>query len=365
MPGYTVRAVAERLGIPTATFRSWTQRYDIGPRTHRPGQHRLYSEADIAALEQMVALIHRGVSPASAARFMRQAIPAGRSVRGIIGTDVLDAVIECRRAGRLRRPGRADRQYARTPRSGSHLESTVPPGLSDHRATPTRPRWLYQYRTRSVLGGLGQSGQNRPPRQRGGHIDPHRAGLQSGRAPFPPTTSTSSRPDRTVRRGPHDRRRRTHPSRARRTGAHPRGRRCGLVPDGRDRRSRGSRNFRHGTDFRRRPGLDTHRPATRNSPARRSRRRARPTTTTRLPRRTPRAPIRSRTSPRCRHATTIGSPLDECGQAAPRHPARRCAHRSQRRVPAGRSGTSTAAHSAKPGCRRTPARPRPMPIVKL
>ncbi len=94
MPGYTVRAVAERLGIPTATFRSWTQRYDIGPRTHRPGQHRLYSEADIAALEQMVALIHRGVSPASAARFMRQAIPAGRSVRGIIGTDVLDAVID-------------------------------------------------------------------------------------------------------------------------------------------------------------------------------------------------------------------------------------------------------------------------------
>lgn len=65
--GYTVRSVAERLGIPTATLRSWTRRYGIGPSQQRPGKHRLYTESDIATLEQMLALIRAGASPAGAA----------------------------------------------------------------------------------------------------------------------------------------------------------------------------------------------------------------------------------------------------------------------------------------------------------
>ncbi|MFI6871107.1 MerR family transcriptional regulator [Nocardia sp. NPDC050406] len=69
--GYPVRAVAERLGIPTATLRSWNQRYGIGPDRHRPGRHRLYSEADIALLERMLTLVRAGASPASAAETVR------------------------------------------------------------------------------------------------------------------------------------------------------------------------------------------------------------------------------------------------------------------------------------------------------
>ncbi|MEU4599952.1 MerR family transcriptional regulator [Nocardia sp. NPDC023988] len=69
--GYTVRAVADRLGIPTATLRSWNRRYDIGPAQDRPGKHRLYTEADIAALERMLALIRDGASPAGAAATVR------------------------------------------------------------------------------------------------------------------------------------------------------------------------------------------------------------------------------------------------------------------------------------------------------
>ncbi|MCM6774115.1 MerR family transcriptional regulator [Nocardia sp. CDC159] len=69
--GYTVRAVADRLGIPTATLRSWNQRYRIGPSQHRPGKHRLYTEADIATLERMLALIRAGASPAGAAAAVR------------------------------------------------------------------------------------------------------------------------------------------------------------------------------------------------------------------------------------------------------------------------------------------------------
>ncbi|MFI6773537.1 MerR family transcriptional regulator [Nocardia sp. NPDC050412] len=76
--GYTVRAVADRLGIPIATLRSWNQRYDIGPTRRRPGQHRLYTEADIAALERMIALVRAGASPAGAAAAVQgPAVAAG------------------------------------------------------------------------------------------------------------------------------------------------------------------------------------------------------------------------------------------------------------------------------------------------
>ncbi|MCW2557888.1 MAG: hypothetical protein JWP55_1852 [Mycobacterium sp.] len=39
-PRYAVRAVAERVGVPTATLRSWNQRYGIGPADHDRGRHR-------------------------------------------------------------------------------------------------------------------------------------------------------------------------------------------------------------------------------------------------------------------------------------------------------------------------------------
>jgi MerR family transcriptional regulator, light-induced transcriptional regulator len=65
---YTVRAVAARLGIPTATLRSWNRRYGIGPQHHRSGHHRHYTEADIAVAARMLELVRAGASPASAAR---------------------------------------------------------------------------------------------------------------------------------------------------------------------------------------------------------------------------------------------------------------------------------------------------------
>ena len=69
--GFSVRTVAERIGIPTATLRSWNQRYSIGPSEHRRGRHRLYSEADIVRLERMVLLVRSGSSPARAAESVR------------------------------------------------------------------------------------------------------------------------------------------------------------------------------------------------------------------------------------------------------------------------------------------------------
>ena len=68
LPQYTVRIVAERVGVPTATLRSWNQRYGVGPPDHSPGRHRLYSDDDIMIVRQMHELMGQGASPRSAAR---------------------------------------------------------------------------------------------------------------------------------------------------------------------------------------------------------------------------------------------------------------------------------------------------------
>jgi hypothetical protein len=78
-PLFTVSAVAERVGVPTATLRSWNQRYGVGPPEHSPGQHRLYSATDIAVVRRMYELIIEGASPRSAAR---TAIDSVRPARG-------------------------------------------------------------------------------------------------------------------------------------------------------------------------------------------------------------------------------------------------------------------------------------------
>lgn len=72
---YPVRIVAERLGIPVATLRSWNRRYGIGPQEHTPGSHRLYSESDIAVAQRMLELVRTGVSTGAAARAAQATAP--------------------------------------------------------------------------------------------------------------------------------------------------------------------------------------------------------------------------------------------------------------------------------------------------
>jgi MerR family transcriptional regulator, light-induced transcriptional regulator len=78
-PRYTVSVVAQRVGVPTATLRSWNQRYGVGPLDHSPGRHRLYSDNDVLIVRRMYELITQGASPRSAAE---AAIDSIRPARG-------------------------------------------------------------------------------------------------------------------------------------------------------------------------------------------------------------------------------------------------------------------------------------------
>ena len=66
-PPLTVAAVARRLGIAPATLRTWDRRYGIGPTDHDSGQHRRYSQSDLAKLTLMRRLIISGATAAEAA----------------------------------------------------------------------------------------------------------------------------------------------------------------------------------------------------------------------------------------------------------------------------------------------------------
>ena len=96
VPRYTVGVVADRVGVPVPTLRSWNQRYGVGPVGHSPGRHRLYSEADIAVVKAMRELIADGVNPGTAAHSALDAVvPAGPDATALVASafdlDVLAA----------------------------------------------------------------------------------------------------------------------------------------------------------------------------------------------------------------------------------------------------------------------------------
>ena len=65
---WSVGRVADRLGIPTATLRTWDRRYGVGPSQRTAGGHRRYSEEDIRRVRVMSRFIDKGVPAQSAAR---------------------------------------------------------------------------------------------------------------------------------------------------------------------------------------------------------------------------------------------------------------------------------------------------------
>lgn len=70
-PVWTVASVARRVGVAPATLRSWSLRYGIGPTGHHPGEHRRYTDADVAELDRVRVLAEQGMPLNAAATLAR------------------------------------------------------------------------------------------------------------------------------------------------------------------------------------------------------------------------------------------------------------------------------------------------------
>lgn len=69
-PRYRINAVAEMTGVPAPTLRAWERRYGIPRPGRSESSYRLYSDADVADVRQLLVLQTRGLAPSEAARLL-------------------------------------------------------------------------------------------------------------------------------------------------------------------------------------------------------------------------------------------------------------------------------------------------------
>jgi DNA-binding transcriptional MerR regulator len=67
---YSIGAVAGMLGVPTATLRTWEERYGIVLPERSPGGHRLFTRDHVEQLRFVLRSIESGMQPADAHRLL-------------------------------------------------------------------------------------------------------------------------------------------------------------------------------------------------------------------------------------------------------------------------------------------------------
>ena len=76
-PIYSIGAVAQMLGIPPATLRTWEDRYGLPVPERSPGGHRVYSRDQVEQLRFVKAQLDQDISPADAHRLLAEQLTAG------------------------------------------------------------------------------------------------------------------------------------------------------------------------------------------------------------------------------------------------------------------------------------------------
>jgi methanogenic corrinoid protein MtbC1 len=77
-PTYNTAAVEQKTGLRPATFRAWERRYAF-PRPRRlPGNQRLYSDRDVAAIRWLQRRTEEGLAISHAIQLLRDSLSAGR-----------------------------------------------------------------------------------------------------------------------------------------------------------------------------------------------------------------------------------------------------------------------------------------------
>jgi DNA-binding transcriptional MerR regulator len=81
-PVYSIGAVAQMLGIPPATLRTWEERYGLPVPERSPGGHRVYSRDQVDQLRFVKAQLAQGMAPADAHRLLAERLADGPSSFG-------------------------------------------------------------------------------------------------------------------------------------------------------------------------------------------------------------------------------------------------------------------------------------------
>ena len=74
VPEYNTRAVEKLTGIPADTFRAWERRHGLPNPARTAGNHRLYSERDIAIVRALKQMTDDGISISHAVAIARRRI---------------------------------------------------------------------------------------------------------------------------------------------------------------------------------------------------------------------------------------------------------------------------------------------------
>lgn len=69
---YPIRTVSEVSGVNSITLRAWERRYDLFKPKRSAKGHRLYSEKDIQRIQQVLALLAKGVSIGRVAKVLKE-----------------------------------------------------------------------------------------------------------------------------------------------------------------------------------------------------------------------------------------------------------------------------------------------------
>lgn len=78
-PKYTIRAAAQRTGLPPETLRAWEKRYGVPAPARSLSRYRLYSEEDLGEIRWMKVRVDEGIPPRQAAQLARERRAAGRA----------------------------------------------------------------------------------------------------------------------------------------------------------------------------------------------------------------------------------------------------------------------------------------------
>lgn len=68
---FPIRTVSEITGVNSITLRAWERRYDLFQPKRSPKGHRLYSEKDIQRVQEVLALLEKGVSIGRVAKVLK------------------------------------------------------------------------------------------------------------------------------------------------------------------------------------------------------------------------------------------------------------------------------------------------------